>query len=85
MARGDDHVLLAIASPTHPVPASLYHLGWASGGGMVNGGTFLATRWTWGLTGADRSSSPLQLPGFDREGDATSTRTTSSTIALTRW
>ena len=33
--------LLAIASPAHPVPASLYHLGWASGGGMVNGGTFL--------------------------------------------
>ncbi len=33
--------LLAIASPTHPVPASLYHDGWASGGGMVNGGTFL--------------------------------------------
>jgi hypothetical protein len=33
--------LLAIASPTHPVPASLYHQGWARNGAMVNGDSFL--------------------------------------------
>ncbi len=27
--------LLAVASPTHPVPAALYHLGWARSGAMV--------------------------------------------------
>jgi hypothetical protein len=32
--------VLAVASPTHPVPASLYHSGWARYGAMVNGGTF---------------------------------------------
>ncbi|HVO75246.1 MAG TPA: glucoamylase family protein [Ignavibacteriaceae bacterium] len=31
--------LLAVASPTHPVPASLYHEGWA-GSGYENGKTF---------------------------------------------
>ncbi len=31
--------LLAVASPTHPVPAELYHNGWA-GGGYLNGKTF---------------------------------------------
>jgi hypothetical protein len=31
---------LAVASPTHPVPASCYHEGWAGSGSMVNGGTF---------------------------------------------
>ena len=29
--------LLAIASPTHSVPASLYHLGWASSPNYING------------------------------------------------
>ena len=32
--------LLAIASPTHPIPASLYHLGWASSPNYVNGKSF---------------------------------------------
>jgi hypothetical protein len=32
--------LLAIASPTHSVPASLYHEGWASSSNYLNGGTF---------------------------------------------
>jgi hypothetical protein len=32
--------LLAIASPTHPVPASLYHLGWASSPNYLNGKLF---------------------------------------------
>lgn len=31
--------ILAIASPTYPVPASLYHNGWA-GGNLVNGNTY---------------------------------------------
>jgi hypothetical protein len=29
--------LLAVASPTYPMPASSYHNGWAGGGGYVNG------------------------------------------------
>jgi len=32
--------LLAIASPTHPVPAKLYKSGWAGGSNYVNGKTF---------------------------------------------
>jgi hypothetical protein len=32
--------LLAVASPTHPVPASCYHEGWAGNGNMVNGQSF---------------------------------------------
>jgi exo beta-1,2-glucooligosaccharide sophorohydrolase (non-reducing end) len=32
--------LLAIASPTHPVPASLYHDGWASSSNYVNGNSY---------------------------------------------
>ena len=43
--------VLAAASPTHPVPASAYHKGWARDGGIRNGRTF------WGFTlplGSDR-------------------------------
>lgn len=32
--------LLAIASPTHPMPASSYHNGWAGSASYTNGGTF---------------------------------------------
>jgi len=32
--------LLAIASPTHPVPASLYYAGWCSSPSYVNGNTY---------------------------------------------
>ncbi len=32
--------LLAIASPTHPVPASVYHLGWASSSNYLNGNSY---------------------------------------------
>lgn len=32
--------LLAIASPTHGVPASLYHNGWASSSNYINGNTY---------------------------------------------
>ncbi len=32
--------LLAIASPTHPMPAHSYHAGWAGLGSYTNGGTF---------------------------------------------
>ena len=32
--------LLAIASPTHPIPASLYHVGWASSSNYVNGNSY---------------------------------------------
>ncbi len=32
--------LLAIASPTHPIPASLYQLGWASSPNYVNGNSY---------------------------------------------
>ncbi len=32
--------LLAIASPTHSIPASLYHLGWASSSNYLNGNSF---------------------------------------------
>ncbi|OGF03931.1 MAG: hypothetical protein A2W00_14405, partial [Candidatus Eisenbacteria bacterium RBG_16_71_46] len=36
--------LLAIASPTHPVPASLYTTGWARNGAMVNPNTYYGYR-----------------------------------------
>ena len=43
--------ILAIASPTHPVAASLYHMGWASGN-YLNGKSFygypLAVGWDYG-------------------------------------
>jgi hypothetical protein len=32
---------LAAASPTHPITAEVYHDGWASNGGMVNGNNYL--------------------------------------------
>ena len=32
--------LLAIASPTHPVPASMYYSGWAGSSGYVNGNVY---------------------------------------------
>jgi hypothetical protein len=32
--------LLAVASPTHPIPANCYHDGWARGGAMTNGSSF---------------------------------------------
>ncbi len=32
--------MLAIASPTHPIPASLYHDGWASSSNYVNGSSY---------------------------------------------
>jgi len=32
--------LLAIASPTHPIPASCYYNGWASSGSYANGNTY---------------------------------------------
>jgi hypothetical protein len=32
--------VLAEASPTHSIPASIYHTGWARNGAMVNGDTF---------------------------------------------
>ncbi len=32
--------LLAIASPTHPIPPSAYHNGWANSGNYVNGNTY---------------------------------------------
>jgi hypothetical protein len=32
--------ILAIASPTHPIPASLYHQGWASSPNYLNGNSF---------------------------------------------
>jgi hypothetical protein len=44
--------LLAIASPTHNIPASLYQDGWASSSSYVNGGTFygypLEVGWDYG-------------------------------------
>jgi hypothetical protein len=36
--------LLAVASPTHPVPASLYTTGWARNGAMVNPNTYYGHR-----------------------------------------
>lgn len=32
--------VLGMASPTHPIPASIYHTGWARGGAMVNGNSY---------------------------------------------
>ena len=44
--------LLAIASPTHPIPASLYHSGWASSSNYVNGNSYygipLYVGWAYG-------------------------------------
>jgi len=44
--------LLAIASPTHPIPASLYHVGWASSSNYINGNSYygipLYVGWAYG-------------------------------------
>jgi exo beta-1,2-glucooligosaccharide sophorohydrolase (non-reducing end) len=61
--------LLAIASPTHPVPASLYYTGWASDPNYVNRHTFYGIKL---FVGGDRGG-PLfftqySFMGFDSRG-----------------
>jgi exo beta-1,2-glucooligosaccharide sophorohydrolase (non-reducing end) len=61
--------LLAVASPTHPVLASLYYTGWASDPNYVNGHTFYGIKL---FVGGDRGG-PLfftqySFMGFDARG-----------------
>lgn len=58
--------LLAIASPTHPVPASLYYSGWASPKGYANGKTYFGTKLDVGFgTGGPLFFTQYSYMGFD--------------------
>lgn len=57
--------LLAIASPTHPVPASLYHNGWA-GSGYINGSSYYGlTQWVGPAYGGPLFFTHYSFLGFD--------------------
>ncbi|HQU73139.1 MAG: T9SS type A sorting domain-containing protein [Calditrichaeota bacterium] len=57
--------LLAIASPTHPVPASLYHNGWA-GSGYTNGQSYYGHRiWVGPPYGGPLFFTHYSFMGFD--------------------
>jgi exo beta-1,2-glucooligosaccharide sophorohydrolase (non-reducing end) len=58
--------LLAIASPTHPVPASLYYSGWASPKGYANGKTYFGIKLNVGFdTGGPLFFTQYSYMGFD--------------------
>lgn len=58
--------LLAIASPTHPVPASLYYSGWASPKGYANGKTYFGIKLDVGFdTGGPLFFTHYSYMGFD--------------------
>lgn len=58
--------LLAIASPTHPVPASLYYSGWASPKGYANGSTYFGIKLDVGFdTGGPLFFTQYSYMGFD--------------------
>lgn len=58
--------LLAIASPTHPVPASLYYSGWASPKGYANGNTYFGIKLDVGFdTGGPLFFTHYSYMGFD--------------------
>lgn len=58
--------LLAIASPTHPVPASLYYSGWASPKGYANGKTYFGIKLAVGFgTGGPLFFTHYSYMGFD--------------------
>lgn len=64
--------LLAVASPTHPVPASLYYSGWASPGGddhYANGKTYFGIKLDVGFgTGGPLFFTQYSYMGFDPHG-----------------
>ena len=58
--------LLAIASPTHPVPTSLYYSGWASPKGYANGKTYFGIKLNVGFgTGGPLFFTQYSYMGFD--------------------
>jgi exo beta-1,2-glucooligosaccharide sophorohydrolase (non-reducing end) len=58
--------LLAIASPTHSVPASLYYSGWASPKGYANGNTYFGIKLDVGFgTGGPLFFTQYSYMGFD--------------------
>lgn len=58
--------LLAIASPTHPVPASLYYSGWASPKRYANGKTYFGIKLNVGFgTGGPLFFTQYSYMGFD--------------------
>jgi exo beta-1,2-glucooligosaccharide sophorohydrolase (non-reducing end) len=58
--------LLAIASPTHPVPASLYYSGWASPKGYASGKTYFGIKLDVGYdTGGPLFFTQYSYMGFD--------------------
>lgn len=60
--------LLGIASPTHPIPASTYHSGWA-GGNYLNGTTFFGITLDVGpLRGGPLFFAHYSFMGFDPRG-----------------
>lgn len=58
--------LLAVASPTYPMPASSYHNGWAGGGGYVNGQSYYGhTIWVGPAYGGPLFFTHYSNLGFD--------------------
>jgi hypothetical protein len=58
--------LLAIASPTHPVPANLYYDGWASNPGYVNGNSYYGyQQWVGPPLGGPLFFTHYSFLGFD--------------------
>ena len=58
--------LLAIASPTHPIPASMYYDGWASSPDYYNGNTYYGyTLWVGRNTGGPLFFTHYSFLGFD--------------------
>lgn len=58
--------LLAIASPTHPVPASLYYSGWAGSPNYANGNTYYGyTQWVGKPYGGPLFFTHYSFLGFD--------------------
>lgn len=58
--------LLAIASPTYPMPASSFHYGWAGGGGYTNGNSYYGhTIWVGEAYGGPLFFTHYSNLGFD--------------------
>lgn len=51
--------ILAASSPTHAVPASAYHNGWARGGGIVSDAQFMGLPLLLSYNGAEQTGGPL--------------------------
>ncbi len=58
--------LLAIASPTHPIPASCYYNGWTTGDSYINGNSYFGwTQWVGHARGGPLFWTHYSFLGFD--------------------